>query len=185
MSDRTDERVTTIEGALLCPDHGARDCSPLLNGCSRVNEAHAALASLAADAAETQTLREDLQKEIDLRRQVSDQLSGYWRERDAAVADRDRLTEALDLIGHGWDGDEFNDPADLVEEYASIARAALAGREGSDRGVETIEVTPVPIVDRDGNVIAKCDCRNRDGSASLVDIEGCPVHGGREGSDDA
>mgnify|MGYP000970353117 CR=1 FL=1 len=26
----------------------------------------------------------------------------------------------------------------------------------------------------------KCDCRNRDGSASLVDIEGCPVHGGNQ-----
>jgi len=132
VSDRTDERVTTIEGALLCPDHGARDCSPLLNGCSRVNEAHAALASLAADAAEAASLREETQT---LREQLHWQVQTEARleaERDAAVADRDRLTEALDLIGHGWDGDEFNDPADLVEEYASIALAALAGREGSD-----------------------------------------------------
>lgn len=121
-ASRSDERVTTIRYAL-----GVDDIEP-----REYEDACDALASLAADAAETQTLREDLQKEIDLRRQVSDQLSGYWRERDAAVADRDRLTEALDLIGHGWDGDEFNDPADLVEEYASIARAALAGREGSD-----------------------------------------------------
>ena len=147
MSDRTDERVTTIRFAL-----GVDDIEP-----REYEDACDALASLAADAAETASLREEtqtLREELEAlstlaplghhemadfvmlpRRRWRLNVRRAWRyraERDAAVADRDRLAKALDLIGHGWDGDEFNDPADLVEEYASIARAALAGREGSD-----------------------------------------------------
>jgi len=39
---------TTVRAAIFCPVHHQRDCSPLLNGCSRVNEAHEALDRLIA-----------------------------------------------------------------------------------------------------------------------------------------
>jgi len=166
VSDRTDERVTTIEGALLCPDHGARDCSPLLNGCSRVNEAHAALASLAADAAETASLREETQTlreqlaaaearvaeaELDVEQRCIKHASTSVangdcvicdveiaeEERDAAVADRDRLAAFRDEVARqvGLYESGWNDEMGLTERevipFIAGALDALAG-EGSD-----------------------------------------------------
>ena len=43
-----DQDVETVRAMIFCPEHRMRDCSPLLNGCSRVNQAHDALDRLAA-----------------------------------------------------------------------------------------------------------------------------------------
>lgn len=32
-----------LRSSIFCPEHRMPDCSPLLNGCSRVNQAHAVL----------------------------------------------------------------------------------------------------------------------------------------------
>lgn len=165
MSDRTDERVTKVQRITRLFDRSW----------DAADEAADALASLAADAAETQKLREHAEKmeatarwehhEREVVRSYADHVEA---ERDAAVADRDRLAEAL------RDSRQYVAMAAYRSERAGEVlaglTAALAGREGS-------EIPPA--------VEAKCECRNRDGSASLVDIEGCPVHGGRKGSDDA
>ena len=41
--------VQTVREGITCPVHGMPDCSPLLNGCSLVNEKHAALDALASE----------------------------------------------------------------------------------------------------------------------------------------
>lgn len=42
----TQTAAKKVRDCIICPVHKQRDCSPLLNGCTRVIEAHAMLAML-------------------------------------------------------------------------------------------------------------------------------------------
>lgn len=149
MSDRTDKRVTTLEAALAAWKVGMY---PIF--AEAKTDADEALASLAADAAETQTLRkrvEALERELNRagfvlgisgnrRESIEYVLDKTVAERDAAVADRDRLAGLL-RQARGYVEEPGLPGTQIVTTEESAARslvllseirAALAGREGSD-----------------------------------------------------
>lgn len=184
VSDRTDERVTTIEEAIESGWSAWSDTAESVKHRESMRlewQAYrVALASLAADAAETQTLREqveewkgryreehekkhriwqactnDMFRVLDLRRRTIQRAWRYraerdemskqldWHidkvrsllnieaERDAAVADRDRLAEAAHDLNEYASNKAVYWQHPLTEKVRAYFDA-LAGREGSN-----------------------------------------------------
>jgi hypothetical protein len=79
---------------IFCPVHRMRDCSPLLNGCSRVNKAHDVLDALAARL-EAETRRAD---EAEQSREEADR---RWSRSEARLEAETRARENAEreLIG--------------------------------------------------------------------------------------
>lgn len=125
----TAELVSTVrEGIGRCSVHGIPDCSPLLNGCSRLNKPHAALDTLAERVETLERDRDEwklryehlfgaTEEEIYVRERV---------EREHRLAAEVRIKELERVLREIADFGHEMDDYDLPPKQArKIARAAL------------------------------------------------------------
>ena len=112
MTDHAD----IVREALICPEHKMRDCSPLLNGCSKVNALHAALDALVAE-------RDDARRDYESQREYADE---QYRKALAAEAEVARLREAREALTKILYVSENNQEMSIIARFDAIHAAARA-----------------------------------------------------------